>query len=170
MKTILNITLAENAKLKKNEIDKIITLKRQYWKYCRESHITWLKDNLKKGDYHLLIKDNKHFLIAYLNIIKLQINIDGDIFNYWGIGNVCVNKKYSASGYGQLLMDILNFYLKKFNKPGILLCKKELIGFYKKAGWNYFKGQTFLNNKFFSKAVLLTEKIKAKTIKLNNNF
>lgn len=50
--------LKKTKELSKNEINKIIFLKKRYWKYSHNSHFKWFKNNIKKNDLHFFLIEN----------------------------------------------------------------------------------------------------------------
>lgn len=164
------IDIIENKSLTFGKLNQIVSLKKQYWKYSHEEHIKWIHDNISENDYHLLLSDNSDNLLAYLNLVNVTINFGTDSQEYLGIGNVCVDIKVGAKGYGLLVMNLATFYLKQFAQPGILLCKQELNAFYQKTGWNIFVGNSFIANKLNHNSVFTTNKLVATEIYINKNF
>lgn len=129
--------------LDKSIEEKIILLKKQHWPYDIASQQEWMKNNLTESDVHVCLfdesvldskKDDK--LVAYCNLVEVEISVGGNNFICNGIGNVCVDKEYSGKGYGIILMKHINDYLIANNRSGVLLCKESLVKFYEKAAWN----------------------------------
>lgn len=81
-----------------NIIDKIIKVKSVAWDFDYESQKDWIKYNLKDADIHILLFQNEK-VIAYLNLIELDINVDALNYKAYGIGNVCAFKK--GKGWGR---------------------------------------------------------------------
>ncbi len=151
-------------------LDKIVSLKSHYWKYSKAEHVRWINKNISDLDYHLLLKFNDDELLAYLNIIIVEIAINRLKETFCGIGNVCVNPKHSTKGFGLLIMNNANFFIRDLGKPGVLLCKNKLISFYKKAGWHLYNGKVFLNRNVFTETVFFTETISASVVEIEKNF
>jgi len=151
-------------------LDQIITLKMQHWRYSREEHLKWMKSNLMENDFHLLLFDGAKNLIAYLNLVNISVSIGSNSIEYLGLGNVCVDEKINSRGFGLLLMNSATFFLKQFNRQGILLCKSELNEFYQKAGWKIFNGNCLINNFEYSQTVFLTNELDSSEIFINKNF
>ena len=127
-------TVLKNDQLSKKHINDIVLLKQQHWNYPVESQIRWLKDNIRDDDSHLLFYDESR-LIAYLNLVKIEIDIDGLKFHAKGIGNVCVDKELHGQGLGNKIVVKANEILLETNYKGFLLCHPQLVNFYLKAGW-----------------------------------
>lgn len=113
----------------------IIEIKNKVWHYPYLSHYQWIDKNLCIDDFHLLLWEESE-LIGYLNLVHLNGTIEA-----WGIGNVVVNPYKQGRNIGYLLMSICDSFLVRTKKPGMLICKDSVLGFYKKNGWNEFMGQ-----------------------------
>ena len=120
--------------LSKNEIEKIIYLKMQFWDYSFNKQKIWFENNINEDDLHFLVFNDDR-LLAYLNAIKTYAIIDGKKINIIGIGNVCVDSEFQKNGIGHFLMRSVNNYLISNSLFGMLLCKDNLIDFYKKLDW-----------------------------------
>lgn len=129
---MLKTKIIRHADIKQNEIDNIIALKSVFWQYSYESQINWLKKNLHDQDLHLMVYDNEQ-LVGYLNLVNIQIAINGTDLPALGVGNVCTSQ--SGKGYGSVLMSQLNTYLLENNWIGILFCRSEIELFYAKFNW-----------------------------------
>jgi hypothetical protein len=152
------------------KLNQIVNLKMQHWDYSRGEHLNWITANIFDGDYHLLILDDLDYLIAYLNLVKVTVNYSSNSAEYFGIGNVCVDKKYRAKGFGLLLMNFATFKIKQLNVTGILLCKEDLNSFYHKAGWNLYSGSSFIKNKLNTNSVFTTDEIVSPELNINKDF
>ncbi len=83
----ITIETVETAKLSENIIVRINSLKNQHWRHSEEEHMRWFKKNIKDTDAHLLIWEESD-LIAYLNIVDVDIIINQEAYKVYGIGNV----------------------------------------------------------------------------------
>lgn len=133
------------------EIDEIIRIKSISWPYPYKKQMEWMDNHLKESDYHLLLfKEDK--IVAYLNLIFVEITLDFAAYFATGVGNVCVVE--IGKGYGIELMNVTNQFLQKRNIIGILFCKHNLINFYKKCGWHIIERShlnlSFDNNKIIT--------------------
>lgn len=115
-----------------NIIDQIIKVKSVAWDFNYESQKDWIKYNLKDADIHMLLFQEEK-VIAYLNLIELDISVDALNYKAYGIGNVCAFKK--GKGWGKELIKQTNKYLIKNNKVGLLFCREKLVNFYSKNDW-----------------------------------
>lgn len=121
-----------HSQLNSQELEKIVDLKKRHWNYSSEEHVNWIQNNINDEDIHVLMFE-KEELVAYLNLINTEVIINDTIQFFIGIGNVCSKEK--GKGYGGLLINEVNQYLIVQKKLGILLCKVDLIDFYKKYNW-----------------------------------
>jgi len=137
----MNIKMILDSNLTVIERDSIIDLKEQHWLFGRESQEEWMKNNLQPDDIHMLGYSGG-VLQAYLNAVNVKCNIDGEVVNCFGVGNVCVDKTIEHTGYGKQLIEEVNRFLTVSDKIGILLCHKEVQGFYKKCGWKELAADT----------------------------
>lgn len=164
------ISCIKHSEISEEMIDKIIEVKRNYWNYTYEEHNRWMKENIKDDEYHLIILNEELEIIAYLTMAKTYINYNDIREEVIGVGNVCVDKKYSGLGIGQLLMSICNYYLNSFGKRTILMCKEHLIKFYEKSGWTRYEGEVYLNNILFQGEIMFKEPLYNNKIALERNF
>lgn len=129
----LRIEVFETNEMVTETIEIINDLKNQYWKHTKEEHMKWFKDNIKSDDEHLLIWG--HNLLAYLNLIHVDVEIDKRPYRMFGIGNVCVSKERKHAGIGTILMATVNAFLKEKKSCGLLLCHENMLKFYESCGW-----------------------------------
>lgn len=165
----INVLLVKHSETDGLTINEIIKLKQQYWPYSYENQIVWMNNNLNKDDHHLIIKNNDNEgIIAYLNLINVKVNG----VPFFGIGNVCVDKNFIGKGIGTLLINISKYYSQQFCLDMILLCKKDLIDFYKKCGFYPYNGNVYINGILFNNtAMFLNNKLDLdKSIFIDKNF
>lgn len=72
-------------------------------------------------------------LIAYMNLITLELMINSVLTKAVGVGNVCTKQR--GKGYGSQLMEASNRFLVGEDMLGLLFCKPALINFYHSSGW-----------------------------------
>lgn len=113
-------------------LDEIIKVKSAAWPYNYEEQLNWMNTNLKNSSIHVILLANKN-IVAYLNLIEIELIIDSNYSWGYGIGNVCALKK--GKGWGKELISRVNVYLEKNDKIGLLFCKNKLINFYRDNGW-----------------------------------
>lgn len=130
----LNLKIKQTSELDEQDLNSLIDLKQQYWNYSTVEQKKWFEENIKADDYHVLIYQGK-ILIAYLNAVNVEVNIDQHKYRMIGIGNVCVDKENAHVGVGSILMAYVNAFIKQSSSCGILLCNEKLIPFYESSNW-----------------------------------
>lgn len=170
MITDFSIKYIQHSQLTNEMVEKIIKIKNQYWPYPEESQKKWLEVNLNDDDYHLCLENNDGQLLGYLNIVHFEIMLDEIKQEVEGVGNVSVHKSMAGQGIGLMLMQICNYYISVQKRKGILLCKKQLVDFYKKAGWSEFIGRVLLNNTSYDKSVMSYKLPEGRTLFLERTF
>lgn len=128
----MRFKFCKHSQIAQQEIQKIVDLKKIHWNYTSKEHLNWIERNIKAEDIHVLMFE-KEELVAYLNLINIEVIINNTIQPFVGIGNVCSSEK--GKGYGSILIKEVNEYLLLQNQTGILLCKDTLLSFYSKNGW-----------------------------------
>lgn len=171
MQTSLKYILSQHSQTDPEIINKIVALKGQHWNYTQKQHLDWIDSNIQGNDYHLRLEDNNNEILAYLNLIEIVVSFDNEGYKpFFGVGNVCVNKKNATSGYGLYLMHTANFLLKQIKREACLLCKPSLHDFYIKSNWIKFDGQCFINNELTSANIYFQLKMIAEVTNINKNF
>lgn len=136
-------------KLTNKEIKEICLLKDKKWKFGIKSQIKWFKSNIKKYDMHnlLFIKSK---LIGYTLLRKRTCEIKNlnKKFQYALLDTLIINKKYRNIGLSNLLMTFNNMVIKQSNYLSFLICKKDLVNFYKKNRWTIINNMNITINKY----------------------
>ncbi len=158
----MNFDFIKHSECSEKILNDICILKKQYWDYPLDSQREWLQENIADSDVHLFIRNNQGCLIAYLSLVEVKISHDDNVDNVdnvdmLGVGSVCVDKKHTGQHLGFLLMNLVNFYVKKNKRQGVLLCSDNLADFYTKCGWFLFKGHVFCQGIAFEKYTFFTE-------------
>ena len=133
-----NSVLTKN--LTKNNINEIISLKRSFWKYSVKSTKRHFEINYKKNDSHNLVYLGKE-LIGY-SAFRKNLSIFDCKKNYMILDNVIIKNKYQNFNLSDILMSFNNNFILNKKKETYLICKKELVNFYKKYYWKS------VNNKY----------------------
>lgn len=81
-------------------------------------------------------------LLAYLNLVHVDVEIDKQPYRMFGIGNVCVNKEKEHTGIGTIMMAAANAFLKENKSCGLLLCHENMLKFYENCGWRKMNAST----------------------------
>lgn len=127
-----NILYIQHSKVTNSILEEIVKVKTVAWDYSFKEHYEWININLKSSDIHVLLYHEKT-LLAYLNLIDIEVKVDGiDLMGY-GVGNVCAIEK--GKGWGKELIRRVNKYLSETNKIGLLFCKEKLKKFYSENDW-----------------------------------
>lgn len=126
------VKIIRHDKVTSENLLKICELKMISWPYPIESQLDWIKKNFNSGDLHFLLF-NAEVLEAYLNFIQIEIIIDREKVDCYGIGNVCSRVK--GKGFGAKIMIEAGRYMTDINRIGLLFCQQHLVGFYSKFGW-----------------------------------
>ncbi len=128
------VKVISNRELSEDDLNVIIKLKQQYWKYNQLDQMQWIEMNLKEDDSHFMLFEN-NVLVSYLNLVKTSFTVNGQIKFGYGIGNVCVDKKCLHKGYAKFLINNAVESMSIGLEIGFLFCRDELIEFYEKLGW-----------------------------------
>ena len=114
------------------KLQTIINIKTIAWPYPYDSQIKWIQQNLSPLDIHVILyKENTP--VAYLNLKNTYMKVNGSSSKVYGVGNVCAVKKHK--GYGKVLMENVNSFIKTNCSIGLLFCKQPLLNFYSNLGW-----------------------------------
>ena len=127
------IQFVQHNDLSRPVLDEIIAVKSVAWPYTYEKQTEWINKNMKNTDVHVLLKDGNN-LIAYLNLIDIDLEKDSQHLKGFGIGNVCAASK--GQGWGKELMLHVNRFLEEQDTAGLLFCKDRLVKFYTECGWD----------------------------------
>lgn len=130
---MFELTTTPHSEITSEKLDQIIQIKSVAWPYSYEKQVDWINKNLKNADIHVLLIDDQNRHIAYLNLISIEIKLDGKPVSVFGIGNVCVLEK--GKGWGKKLILKTNELLKKQQMIGLLFCKEALVKFYTENNW-----------------------------------
>ncbi|MCX8523529.1 GNAT family N-acetyltransferase [Chryseobacterium formosus] len=138
MNSMYNVHFIQHDKLTQAVLDEIIKVKTVAWPFSYDQQCEWMTNNLKNSDVHVLLFDGEK-VIAYLNLIKIEMEIDSVKLKGFGIGNVCAIEK--GKGWGKELMLKVNQYLHENNDVGLLFCKDKLMKFYSENNWTLVTDQ-----------------------------
>ena len=122
--------------LDKKQIKEICLLKESFWKFGISLQLNWFKKNIKRNDIHNLFYI-KSKLIGYTLLMKRTFNQKNLISNnkYLLFDTLIISKKYRNKKLSNLLMAFNNLIIEKSGFFSFLICKKEMIKFYKKNHW-----------------------------------
>jgi N-acetylglutamate synthase-like GNAT family acetyltransferase len=129
--SVIKMDFLSHKQLVRRDILKIITFKDKIWKYGKKSQLNWIRKNLSSNDFHIIYRINNK-IIAYANLF---VQISSNFQNCVGLGNVSVLPDYRSLGIGSIFLKLIQLQLRINNREAILLCRRELIGFYLKNGF-----------------------------------
>jgi hypothetical protein len=138
--------------LTNNEIQKILNLKKKFWKYSLESQKIWFKKNVKDNDINFLLFDDK-ILVGYSLICKKKLLYKKNKIIIFLLDSVVINKKYSSRMF-LFFMKKIKIFLK--SKTCILVCEKKYYKYYKFFGWE-------LISKSLVKFIKINKNVKVKS-------
>lgn len=127
-------------KINKKFLDQIIYLKKQEWDYNYRSQRDWIKNNLLQDDIHVTLEYKKK-LIGYTMLRdKLMLNSNKSLKKIYFFDTHIIEKKLRGKLINnirpsKILMDNISKFLKKKKRSAFLLCKKNLIKYYKSSKW-----------------------------------
>ena len=151
--------------LTKRQIKSICELKDKQWKFGIKSQINWYNKNIKRNDIHNLFY-TKSKLIGYTLLRKRTCKIDKKIekIKYLFFDTLVIDKKYIKKKLSNLIMNFNNTVIKKSGYFSFLICKKELVSFYKKFGWIQLKKENIIvkDHLFCTNGMIYNQKKKRK--------
>lgn len=160
---INNYDISEGLKLQ------ICEFKNRNWEYPVQSHLDWMDTHLRDDDIHLLLRD-EDLLVAYLNMVRVNLEYDSRAVKALGVGNVCVDPTMKGRNYGRLIMSVADFYCRQNKMPGILFCQQKNVGFYKACNWIPYYGVVEVEGKSLQAYCFLNQEFSTRLISLNRDF
>ena len=131
--------------LNKKIIFQICKLKDYHWKFGFSNQLKWFDQNIRKNDIHNLCFMNKN-LIGYTALRKGYFKYQEKEKKHFFLlfDTLILDSKYRKSKLGKIMMSFNNYIITKEKKPSFLLCKKELVNFYKKNQWKTLLGKNYI--------------------------
>ena len=125
----------KTSKLNKNKIIQISNLKDSQWRFGINSQIEWFKKNIKKNDIHNLLY-LKSKLIGYTLLRRRSFNNNNKLKKrYLLFDTLVIHKDYRNKNLSNLLMIFNNTIIRETRLFSFLICKNDLVDFYKKYDW-----------------------------------
>ena len=125
----------KTSKLNKNKIIQISNLKDSQWRFGINSQIEWFKKNIKKNDIHNLLY-LKSKLIGYTLLRRRSFNNNNKLKKWYLLfDTLVIHKDYRNKKLSNLLMIFNNTIIRETRLFSFLICKNELVDFYKKYSW-----------------------------------
>lgn len=137
---MFEIKLIKHQDVTDKDIKEVVDLKSKQWDFSLEKQMQWIKNNIKNSDFHMLLLLDKKS-VAYLNLIDVDLIVNGMPRKGLGIGNVCAIEK--GKGYGFELMKEANKIISDLNQIGFLFCKEPLLKFYNSLGWEELESKSY---------------------------
>ncbi len=141
------LTSITSSNLSKKQIKSICELKDKQWQFGFESQINWHNKNIKQNDIHNLFF-NKSKLIGYTLLRKRTCIIKkmsgAMISKYLLFDTLVLDKKFRRKKLSNLMMSFNNTIIKRSGYFSLLICKYELLSFYKKYGWRKLNNKNIL--------------------------
>jgi len=117
-----------------NNIKEICLIKDTHWKFGLKSQLNWFKNNIKSYDIHNCFYIRNH-LIGYTLLRKRKLEISGKKMDYLLFDTLIIRKNLRKKKLSYLMMLFNNNIIKCNKKMSFLICKNELVSFYKKIFW-----------------------------------
>jgi hypothetical protein len=136
----LTLTTKFQKKINKKFLDQIIYLKKQEWNFNYRSQSNWIKNNLLQDDIHVTLKYKKK-LIGYTMLRdRLMLSSNKSLKKIYFFDTHIIDKKFRGKLINnihpsKILMDNISNFLKRKKRVAFLLCKKNLIKYYKSNNW-----------------------------------
>jgi hypothetical protein len=137
---MIKLQSIDTNKLSSNLIKKICYLKNSFWNFGISNQINWFKKNVEKNDIHNLLY-YKNYLIGYSMLRNRKIIKRKK--KYLQLDTVIIHKKFQNNNYSYILMNFNNLIINNNNKKTFLICKKNLVKFYKKFKWKEINKNLF---------------------------
>ncbi|WP_089604234.1 GNAT family N-acetyltransferase [Acinetobacter piscicola] len=157
---MFEIKLIKHQDVTEQDIKQVVDLKSMQWNFSLDKQIQWIKNNIKNSDFHMFLLLNGKG-VAYLNLIDIDLIVNGISRKGLGIGNVCAIEK--GKGHGFELMKEANKVISNLNQTGLLFCKEPLLKFYHSLGWEELAPKSY-------KVKGDNLKVMVFNIKYDNNF
>lgn len=136
----MTLTTKFQKKINKRFLDQIIYLKKQEWNFNYKSQSNWIKNNLLQDDIHVTLKYKKK-LIGYTMLRdRLMLSSNKSLKKIYFFDTHIIDKKFRGKLINnihpsKILMDNITNFLKRKKRVAFLLCKKNLIKYYKSNNW-----------------------------------
>ena len=125
----------KTSKLNKKKIIQISNLKDSHWSFGINSQLEWFKNKIKKNDIHNLLYF-KSKLIGYTLLRRRSFNNNNKLKKrYLLFDTLVIHKDYRNKKLSNLLMIFNNTIIRETRLFSFLICKNDLVDFYKKYDW-----------------------------------
>ena len=134
----VNVLTRRHRELSKKQLTEIALLKDQHWPHGVDSQKTWIARNFEDDDVHIILYQQET-PVAYASLNRIRCGMDSREETFWGLGGVCVAKDRQKQGLGKKMVACANQFIAASKLPGLLLCHRELTGFYGVCGWEVLR-------------------------------
>lgn len=128
----MEFVICRHRDLTRQQYEAIAALKDRHWPHGTDSQISWIQKNFEENDIHIILYQEDKAL-AYASLNRITCTVDGRAESFWGLGGVCVDKACQKQGLGKKIVEQANACIA--DEAGLLLCHRELTGFYSRCGW-----------------------------------
>lgn len=139
---MLKLVSKSTKELSASNINEICHLKDSQWKLGLKSQHNWFKNNIKTHDLHNCVYIRNQ-LVGYTLLRKRTLEISNKKINYLLFDTLVIKKKLRKKKLSSLIMLFNNNIIKENNKISFLICKNELVNFYKKFFWKKINNSKF---------------------------
>jgi predicted N-acetyltransferase YhbS len=111
-------------------LDRIVSLKREFWDYSAASQRDWFHEHVAQGDLHVVASEDD-VVIGYA---RLALEEKGSSIAL--IDTLCVRRSAQGRGIGLMVMRAANEAIFNEGRTGLLSCSAALMPFYRRCGWS----------------------------------
>ena len=139
----MKLIIKKLTKISLKEKSQIIKLKNQEWKYTYKKQNDWIKKNIKRNDINIFLKIGKK-IVGYnlLRLRKFQVNEGKTARYYYYFDTLIIDKGFRNKNLSNIIMK-KSIEIISDKAFGFLVCKKNLVKFYKKYGWKQYNRNNF---------------------------
>lgn len=131
---MFKLICSDTIKLSQKQKLDILKLKKSHWNFSLKRQLEHFEKNFKKNDLNnLFYKKNK--LIGYTGLRKTFFLKNKKKITFLLFDTLIIHKSFRKQKLANLLMEFNNAIIKDQKLTSRLICKKKLVGFYKKFGW-----------------------------------
>ena len=114
-------------------LNQIWSLKNSHWTYGLNSQKDFFKKKIRRNDIHnlLLFKDK---LIGY-TCLRFINYTQSSKKKFLYFDTLIIRKSYRGKGFSKIFMNFNNFIIYSNNISSVLVCKNQMVPFYKSFFW-----------------------------------
>ena len=137
---MLKLESTKTKKLSQKLVREICNLKNSQWKFGIKSQLEYFKKNVKLEDIHNCLYFNNK-LIGYTLLRKRTLIFKNKKTNYLLFDTMIIKNNMKRKKLSSLMMLFNNNIILNQKKTSFLICKNELVNFYKKFFWIKLKNK-----------------------------